>query len=85
MSETSATSTVEMRALPNDRLSPLFEATVEAVEEAIVNALVASETMIGRDDRKVEGIPIPRLQEILRKYNRLEPLEHAVPARKAAE
>ena len=76
---------VEMRALPNESMSPLFEATVEAVEEAIINALVASDTMIGRDDRKVEGIPISRLQEILRKYNRLEPVANAAPARKAAE
>jgi L-aminopeptidase/D-esterase-like protein len=76
---------VEMRALTNESMSPLFEATVEAVEEAIINALVASDTMIGRDNRKVEGIPIPRLQEILRKYQRLEPVANATPARKAAE
>ena len=76
---------VELRALLNEGMSPLFEATVEAVEEAIINALVASDTMIGRDDRKVEGIPISRLQEILRKYNRLEPVTNAAPARKAAE
>jgi L-aminopeptidase/D-esterase-like protein len=64
---------VEIKALPNESMSPLFECTVEAVEESIINALVASDTMIGRDDHKAEGIPIPRLQEILRKYNRLMP------------
>jgi L-aminopeptidase/D-esterase-like protein len=71
-----------MQALTNEAMSPLFESTVEAVEEAIVNVLVAGETMKGRDDHVVEALPIPRLQEILKKYNRL-----AVPAaqRKAAE
>jgi hypothetical protein len=51
----------------------LFEATVEAVEESIVNALVAGETMTGRDNHVVEALPIPRLQEILAKYHRLSP------------
>lgn len=61
----------ELRALPNDGMSPLFECTVEAVEEAIVNALVASDTMIGRDDHTVEALPIDRMQAVLKKYNRL--------------
>ena len=60
----------EVHALTNSAMSPLFESTVEAVEEAIVNALVAGETMTGRDDHMVEALPISRLQEILRKYNR---------------
>ncbi len=57
---------------PNDELGPVFEATVEATEEAIVNALVAAETMTGIDDHKVDAIPHDRLQQILKKYNRLE-------------
>ncbi len=63
------TRTVQM--IPNDRLDPFFSATVEAVEEAIVNALVANQTMIGRDDHRVEALPHDRVQELLRKYGRL--------------
>src|ERR1019366_5511963 len=37
----------------NDNLDPIFEATVQATEEAVVNALVAAETMVGRDNHKV--------------------------------
>jgi D-aminopeptidase len=57
--------------VPNDEMSPLFEATVESTEEAIVNALVAAETMTGADDHKVDAIPHDRLQQVLKKYNRL--------------
>jgi L-aminopeptidase/D-esterase-like protein len=57
--------------VPNDQMGPLFEATVEATEEAIVNALVAAETMTGADNHKVDAIPHNRLQQVLRKYNRL--------------
>jgi D-aminopeptidase len=56
--------------LANARISALFTATVEATEEAIVNALVAGETMTGRDGRRVEGLPHGRLQELLKKYGR---------------
>ena len=57
--------------LPNERMNPLFEATVQATEEAIVNALVAAETMTGRDGHKVIALPHDRLREVLKKYNRL--------------
>jgi D-aminopeptidase len=60
-----------VQAWPNDNMNPLFESTVEAVEEAIVNALVAGETMTGRDDHVAEALPVARVQEILRKYQRL--------------
>jgi L-aminopeptidase/D-esterase-like protein len=56
--------------LPNDRMNPLFDATVQAVEEAIVNALIAAETMTGIDGRQVQALPHKRLQEVLKKYNR---------------
>lgn len=62
----------DVRMLGNDDLTPLFRATAEATEEAIVNALVAAETMIGYRGNKVYGLPHDRLQDILRKYNRLE-------------
>jgi D-aminopeptidase len=65
---------VTLKALPNDDLSPLFEITVEAVEEAIINALVAGETMTGRDDHVVEGLPLAKVKEILAKYQRLGPV-----------
>jgi L-aminopeptidase/D-esterase-like protein len=57
--------------LPNDAIDPLFEATIEGVEEAIVNAMIAARTMTGRDGRTVPGLPHDRVREILRKYNRL--------------
>ena len=61
----------QLAMLPNDRMNPLFEATVQAVEESIINALVAAETMIGRDDHKVIALPHDGLRDILKKYNRL--------------
>lgn len=59
------------RSLPNDRLDPLFTATVQSVEEAVVNALVAAETMTGRDGNTVHALPPDRLRDVLRKYRRL--------------
>jgi D-aminopeptidase len=58
---------------PNEAMNPLFEATVQAVEEAIVNAMVAAETMTGIDGHRVAGLPHDRLREALKKYNRLSP------------
>ncbi len=66
---TSGTATLTM--LPNERMNPLFYATTQAVEEAIVNALVAAETMTGVNGNTVYALPHDRLQAILKKYNRL--------------
>jgi L-aminopeptidase/D-esterase-like protein len=55
--------------LPNDGMNHVFEATVQSVEEAIVNALVGAETMTGYDGRKVIALPHDRLQQALGKYN----------------
>jgi D-aminopeptidase len=63
--------TVALQMLPNDRLDALFEATVQATEEAVVNALVAAKTMTGADGHTVEALPHDRLREVLKKYNRL--------------
>jgi D-aminopeptidase len=63
--------TAQLAMAPNDRMNPLFEATVQAVEEAIINAMVAAETMVGRDDHKVVALPHDRVREVLKKYNRL--------------
>ena len=62
----------QARVLANGRLNPLFTATVEATEEAIINALVAAETMTGANDVTVHALPHERLREVLRMYNRLE-------------
>ncbi|MFQ5946182.1 MAG: P1 family peptidase [Anaerolineae bacterium] len=62
----------KLQMLPNHQLTSLFEATVQATEEAIVNALVAAETMTGIDGNTVHALPHDRLREVLKKYNRLE-------------
>jgi len=65
------TGTIQLTMVPNDRMNPLFEATVQATEEAIINALVAAETMIGIDGHKVIALPHDRLKQVLKKYNRM--------------
>jgi L-aminopeptidase/D-esterase-like protein len=74
------TATVQM--LENDDINPLFEATVEATEEAIVNSLIAAKTMTGANGITVQAIPHDKLQQIMRKYNRLNeaPPKPAAPA-----
>lgn len=57
--------------LSDGRIDPLFVATVEATEEAVLNALVAAETMTGRDGRVVEAIDTDRLREIMARHGRL--------------
>jgi D-aminopeptidase len=63
---------IPLEMLPNDRMNPLFEATVQATEEAIINTLVAAETMTGINGTKIIALPHKRLREIMKKYNRLE-------------
>ena len=53
-----------------DRLSPLFQATIEATEEAIYNSLLKAVDVTGRDGNRREALPIERLREIMKKYNR---------------
>jgi L-aminopeptidase/D-esterase-like protein len=60
-----------LEMLANESITPLFQATVEATEEAIVNALVAAETMTGVDGHRVVALPHERVRQILRKHNRL--------------
>src|SRR5277367_5507984 len=59
-----------VRTVSNERISPLFNATVEATEEAIVNALVAGKTMTGIDGHTVIGLPHDELQKVMKKYAR---------------
>jgi D-aminopeptidase len=65
------TGTVRLTMLPNDRINPLFEAVVGATEEAIVNALLAAETMTGADGNRVFALPADRLVAAMRKYGRM--------------
>jgi len=61
----------QVTMLPNEQLDPLFLATVQATEEAVVNAMVAAETMTGINNHTVPALPHDRLQQVLKKYNRL--------------
>lgn len=62
---------VNVTMLPNDFMDPVFEATVQAVEEAIVNAMVGAETMKGFRGNTVYALPRDQIEQILKKYNRL--------------
>ena len=61
----------QVTMLPNDVLDPIFLATVQATEEAVINAMVAAKTMTGINGRTVIGLPHYRVRAVLRKYNRL--------------
>src|ERR1700722_6895359 len=60
-----------LKMLANQKLNPIFLATVQATEEAVINAMVAAETMTGINDFTVVALPHDRLREVLKKYNRL--------------
>jgi L-aminopeptidase/D-esterase-like protein len=62
--------TTRVAMLGNDRINPLFYATVQATEEAIINAMLAAETITGVNDRRVHGLPVDRLMAAMRKYGR---------------
>jgi D-aminopeptidase len=64
-------STLQM--VSNEEISAIFDGTAWATEEAIINALVAAETMTGAANRRVERLPHDRLREALKKYNRVAP------------
>jgi len=57
--------------LPKEKLNPIFKATVEATEEAIINTLIAAEDMEGINNNKIFALPHDVLLTILKKYNRL--------------
>ena len=61
----------DVKMLPNGSLDPVFAAVVEATEEAIVNAMVAAESMTGINNHRVTAIPHDQLRAVLKKYNRL--------------
>ena len=62
---------VNLEMLPNEKINPIFNAAAAATEEAIVNAMIAAETMEGINGNKVYAIPHDRLISTLKKYNRL--------------
>jgi D-aminopeptidase len=66
-----ASHATQITMLPNDDINPVFLATVQATEEAVVNAMIAAKTMTGVNGHTVMALPHDQLQEILRKYNRL--------------
>jgi len=66
-----AKASAQVSTLPNEQMDSLFEATVQATEEAVINAMVAADSMTGVDNHRVEGLPHDKLREVLKKYNRL--------------
>ena len=65
--------------LPNDQMSPLFLATVEATEEAVYNALTAATTVTGRDGHTQKALSLDRLRTILREAGRIDTTESDAP------
>ena len=61
----------EVLMLPNEEMSPLFEAVVEATEEAIINSLVAADTMSGYNGNRASALPLDRVVSVMERYNRL--------------
>ena len=64
--------TPSLTMLPNDRIDPLFSATIDATEEAVVNAMLAAQTMTGADGIRSFGLPGDRVVATLKKYNRMK-------------
>lgn len=64
--------TQQVEMIPNDKMSILFEATAQATEESILNALVAAETMVGKNNTTVYEMPEEKVIEILKKYGRIK-------------
>jgi len=62
----------ESKVLRNDNLDLLFQAVIEATEEAIINSLFAAETVTAKGNIKVEALPVDKTMEILKKYNRIK-------------
>ena len=61
---------LEVKMLPLDHISPLFDATAEAVEESIINALTSAQTMTGLDGRMAHALPLDELERVMHKYRR---------------
>jgi L-aminopeptidase/D-esterase-like protein len=72
-SSASADKVMDVKMLSNDSLDPVFAAVVQATEEAIINAMIAAESMTGIDNHHVSALPHGQLKAVLKKYNRLNP------------
>lgn len=70
---TSAGKTQTVTLLRNDEMSPLFMATIEATEEAIINSLFKAETMAGKEQHRAEALPLEKVIQILKKHNAIKP------------
>jgi L-aminopeptidase/D-esterase-like protein len=68
----SSDSVTSVTMLTNDRISPLFQATAQATEAAITNALLAAETTTGANDLRVYAMPVDRMLAAMRKYGRMK-------------
>ena len=68
----SSDSVTSLKMLTNDRISPLFQATAQATEAAITNALLAAETTTGANDLRVYAMPVDRMLDAMRKYGRMK-------------
>ena len=66
---------VEARCLGEEAMSAFYEACIQATDEAIMNSIFANETMVGRDNFRVEGLPVAKVQAILKRHDRLVDLE----------
>jgi L-aminopeptidase/D-esterase-like protein len=64
----------QVTTMSNEKMNALFTATIRATEEAIINALFAGETMEGIEGNKVFGIPINKVLQVMKTYNRLSPI-----------
>jgi len=68
----SSDSVTTVRMVTNDRISPLFQATVQATEAAITNAMLAAETTTGANDLRIYAMPVDRMMAAMRKYGRIK-------------
>jgi L-aminopeptidase/D-esterase-like protein len=68
----SSDSVTSVRMVTNDRISPLFQATAQATEAAITNALLAAETTTGANDLRIYAMPVDRMMAAMRKYGRMK-------------
>jgi L-aminopeptidase/D-esterase-like protein len=63
------TGTAQVEMLPNDRIDYLFDATVQATEEAILNAMIAADDMVGANDLRAPALPEDQLKALMQKYH----------------
>jgi len=64
--------TIDRTELTNSAMSPLFLATVEATEEAILNSLFMAEPMTGHDGNEMDALPTDEVMEIMKEYNKVD-------------